>query len=218
MRLQEFIDRLSTHGSLKVRSAINPLLWLIGTLGCFLTGSLFAGAADWVVGILLALLCLAVVICLVTYCLLAWKRPEDLRSEQYLMRRKGFQCTMKRVSSIRQLRQRSCLRYQTLGRKTMTNRPLLIVFNPDQVSDAAFRNFLESSVGYVSYWAQVFPNSIFVRSSIDANAMSSYVHGHFPQLQFFISDVSEPICRDGFMPEGVWNLIYQSSRVSDLAS
>ncbi len=100
----------------------------------------------------------------------------------------------------------------------MIERPHLVIYNTDQVSDAAFRNFMESSGSLVTYWAQVFPNTIFVSAFADAGMLTQHIHDHFPQLQFFVSDVSDRMRRDGFMPQGIWNLIYHSEMHSDLAS
>ncbi|MBA3070371.1 MAG: hypothetical protein FP825_18080 [Hyphomonas sp.] len=98
---------------------------------------------------------------------------------------------------------------------SMIERPHLVIFNADQVSDAAFRNFIQSST-MVTYWAQVFPNTIFVSAFADAPALSAHINSHFGQLQFFVSEVSDPHRRDGFMPKGVWDLIYHRNQAIPL--
>ncbi len=99
----------------------------------------------------------------------------------------------------------------------MNERPHLIAFNPDQISDPAFRNFIQSN-SRIAYWAQVFPNTIFVSAFATASELSDLIHLHFPQLQFFVSEISDQYRRDGYVPQGVWNLIYDSETKGTLAS
>ena len=76
MRLQEIIDRLSTNGSLKVRSAANPILWM------------FAGPPGWALGILLAVFSITVLSAIGMIGYMVLRRPDDLRSEEYLLEQK----------------------------------------------------------------------------------------------------------------------------------
>ncbi len=85
MRLQELIDRLSTHGSLKVRSAANPVLWMVGTIGTIVAASMFARPPEWVYAVLLAIFGLTVLTTLGIFIFMVARRPDDLRSEEYLL-------------------------------------------------------------------------------------------------------------------------------------
>ncbi len=87
-RLQEIIDKLSTHGSLRVRSALNPFLWGIGTIGAVVAASMFARPPEWVYAALVGIFFLAVLVTLGVGVFMAIARPDDLRSEEYLLEQK----------------------------------------------------------------------------------------------------------------------------------
>lgn len=88
MRLQEIIDRLSTNGSLKVRSAANPILWMIAAVGTVVATAMFAGPPGWALGILLAVFSITVLSAIGMIGYMVLRRPDDLRSEEYLLEQK----------------------------------------------------------------------------------------------------------------------------------
>ncbi|MBA3070372.1 MAG: hypothetical protein FP825_18085 [Hyphomonas sp.] len=84
-RIQEIIDRLSTNGSLKVRSAANPILWMVGTICAVTTAAMFTKPPTWALIVLMAVFAVTVVVTLGIFIFMVWKRPDDLRSEEYLL-------------------------------------------------------------------------------------------------------------------------------------
>lgn len=94
-------NSLSAIAGLRVRSALNPMLWL-----CGIVGSLFLGAAwvfrSWPVmaATLAVVATIPVVVTSAVFIYFALRRPDKLQSEDYQLRRETIQMIGAKVSSL----------------------------------------------------------------------------------------------------------------------
>lgn len=91
-RAAQIIDRVTRSASeanvrLRVRSALNPLLWLCGVVSIpSISAALFAEG-----GLRILLACLAAmppVIACIAYCILLYRDPDKLQSEEYQIQKR----------------------------------------------------------------------------------------------------------------------------------
>lgn len=97
MKLDEIIKTgLSRADTIKVRTAINPLLWLVGlTLPlCLVTAVVIA---DQIVRlVLLGLAAVPIIITIIAYFIFLFRDPDRLQSEEYRIRQRALQILYKK--------------------------------------------------------------------------------------------------------------------------
>ncbi len=80
------------EGRVTRSTALQPLLWVLGSmLAAFVAASMSGKAPMWVLIILGSMSAAALVVALVVYCCFAARNPDLLRSEKYLIRRMEIQ-------------------------------------------------------------------------------------------------------------------------------
>jgi hypothetical protein len=97
MKFDEIIKTgLSRADTIKVRTAINPLLWLVGlTLPlCLMTAVVIA---DQIVRlVLLGLAAIPIIITIIAYFIFLFRDPDRLQSEEYRIRQRALQILYKK--------------------------------------------------------------------------------------------------------------------------
>jgi len=97
MKLDEIIKTgLSRVDTIKVRTAVNPLLWLVGlTLPACLSAAVVI--ADQIVRLaLLALAAIPILITIIAYFIFLFRDPDRLQSEEYRIRQRALQILYKK--------------------------------------------------------------------------------------------------------------------------
>lgn len=101
MRLDEIIrTSLSRIETIRVRNALNPLLWVIGltTPLCLLTIVLVS--AEVIRLAVLGFAALPVIVALIAYILLLIRDPDRLQSEDYRLRQTALQIIRRKASPV----------------------------------------------------------------------------------------------------------------------
>lgn len=56
-------------------------------------------------------------------------------------------------------------------------------------------------------WLRLWPGAIIIKSPEDLNAVTDWVHSHYPQSNFILSRIQLNTHAKGWMPEPVWDFL-----------